>query len=120
MSSSSLHRTQALPTPHKEKSGGSGGRAFGRAGQENPWWEGLLGQQIDRWEVLEVLGQGGMSVVFKGQHQWLDRQAAIKMLAPEFTFDDATQERFQQEARTLSRFDHPHILRVHDNKYLHL
>ncbi|MCB9642013.1 MAG: serine/threonine protein kinase [Myxococcales bacterium] len=114
MSSSSLHRTQALPTPHKEKSGGSGGRAFGRAGQENPWWEGLLGQQIDRWEVLEVLGQGGMSVVFKGQHQWLDRQAAIKMLAPEFTFDDATQERFQQEARTLSRFDHPHILKILD------
>ncbi len=78
------------------------------------WWLPLLGKSIDRWEVIDVLGQGGMSVVFRVRHLWLAREAAIKLLSPELSFNETIQERFQQEAQTLSRFDHPHILQILD------
>lgn len=74
-----------------------------------------------RYEVLEVIGKGGMGVVFKARQAQLDRLVAIKVLAAPavsgssqgdsgFEFD----RRFEQEAQAMARLSHPHIVAVHD------
>ena len=65
-------------------------------------------------EVLEVLGQGGMGVVYKARQRRLDRLVALKVVSRELSEDPAFAERFTREARTLARLQHPHIVGVHD------
>jgi serine/threonine protein kinase len=73
-----------------------------------------LGAQIPGLDVLEVLGHGGMGVVYKGRQPLLDRLVAIKVLRPDFQADDGFQERFLREARTLAKLRHPYIVTVYD------
>src|SRR5215831_841248 len=65
-------------------------------------------------EVLELLGQGGMGIVYKGRQPFLDRLVAIKLIRPDLQTDDAFQERFLREARTLAKLRHPFIVTVFD------
>ena len=65
-------------------------------------------------EVLELLGQGGMGVVYRGRQTLLDRPVAIKVIRPDLRADPAFRERFLREARTLARLRHPYIVTVHD------
>jgi serine/threonine protein kinase len=65
-------------------------------------------------EVLELLGHGGMGLVYKGRQPLLDRLVAIKVIRPDFQTDDAFQERFLREARTLAKLRHPFIVTVFD------
>jgi predicted Ser/Thr protein kinase len=65
-------------------------------------------------EILSVLGQGGMGVVYKARQPNLDRLVALKILPPEVGLDSAFAERFTREARALARFDHPRIVSVYD------
>jgi uncharacterized protein YndB with AHSA1/START domain/predicted Ser/Thr protein kinase len=65
-------------------------------------------------EVTELLGHGGMGVVYKGRQPFLDRLVAIKVIRPDFRTDDAFQERFLREARMLARLRHPFIVTVFD------
>jgi serine/threonine-protein kinase len=67
-----------------------------------------------RYELLELLGQGGMGVVYKAEHKQTGRFVAVKMLHEEAIADLTAHERFEQEARLISRLNHPHILRVYD------
>jgi uncharacterized protein YndB with AHSA1/START domain/predicted Ser/Thr protein kinase len=73
-----------------------------------------LAQRISNLEVLELLGQGGMGVVYKGRQPLLDRDVAIKILRPDCETDGAFQERFIREARTLAKLRHPYIVTVFD------
>src|SRR5215831_1433602 len=80
---------------------------------------GLLSPQeltarLPNLEVTEVLGQGGMGVVYKGRQPFLDREVAIKVIRPDLQTDDAFQERFLREARTLAKLRHPFIVTVFD------
>jgi tRNA A-37 threonylcarbamoyl transferase component Bud32 len=65
-------------------------------------------------EILEIIGQGGMGVVYKARQIKLDRIVALKILPPESGKDPAFAERFAREARTLARLNHPNIVAIYD------
>ena len=69
-----------------------------------------------QYEILELLGHGGMGAVYKARQLTLDRLVAIKILPPEAADDGEANfvERFKNEARTMARLDHPAIVHVHD------
>ena len=65
-------------------------------------------------EILGVLGQGGMGVVYKARQKQLDRLVALKVLNAELAGRPGFVERFQREARALARLSHPNIVSIHD------
>ncbi len=65
-------------------------------------------------EILELVGRGGMGVVYKARQKRLDRLVALKILAPKIGQDPAFAERFAREARAMAMLSHPHIVAVHD------
>jgi len=67
-----------------------------------------------RYELLELIGKGGMSSVYKAHDRLLDRQIAIKILHPHFTEDEEYVERFRREARAVAQLSHPNIVTVID------
>jgi uncharacterized protein YndB with AHSA1/START domain/predicted Ser/Thr protein kinase len=73
-----------------------------------------LARRIPSLEVIELLGQGGMGVVYKGRQPFLDRFVAIKVVRPDFQTDSEFQERFLREARMLAKLRHPYIVTVFD------
>jgi predicted Ser/Thr protein kinase len=65
-------------------------------------------------EIVELLGQGGMGVVYLARQPQLDRYVALKILPDEAGRDPAFAERFTREAKTLARLNHPNIVSVYD------
>ncbi|MFO0869172.1 MAG: serine/threonine-protein kinase [Pirellulales bacterium] len=65
-------------------------------------------------DVLEVLGRGGMGVVYKARQKALGRLVALKLLAPERVADPRFAERFAHEAQALAALSHPNIVTIHD------
>ena len=75
----------------------------------------LIGKVIDgKYKILEKVGAGGMAVVYKGEHIYLKRPVAIKVLSPELASNKVFVERFFKEAETASRLDHPNIVKILD------
>jgi uncharacterized protein YndB with AHSA1/START domain/predicted Ser/Thr protein kinase len=70
--------------------------------------------RLPNLEVLELLGHGGMGVVYKGRQSLLERQVAIKLIRPDVWTDLESQQRFIREARTLAKLTHPYIVTVFD------
>lgn len=68
----------------------------------------------DRYVVGDLIGQGGMSSVYRGTDTKLGRQVAIKILKADLSSDDVSRDRFKQEAQASSRMAHPTIVRVFD------
>lgn len=64
------------------------------------------------WHILERLGEGGMSVVYKARHLDLNRLVAIKVLLPHLTSNTKNLQRFRQEAVTASSLNHPNLIHV--------
>jgi tRNA A-37 threonylcarbamoyl transferase component Bud32 len=73
-----------------------------------------LAPHFPQFEILELLGRGGMGVVYKARQRQLDRIVALKILPPDASVDSAFAERFAREARALARLSHPNIVAVHD------
>ncbi len=71
----------------------------------------------NRYQLLERLGTGGMSDVFRARDLMLERSVAIKVLHETYSDDKAFQERFRQEARAAANLSHPNIVTVHDFGY---
>jgi serine/threonine-protein kinase len=67
-----------------------------------------------RYELLELIGRGGMSSVWKAHDRLLDRTVAIKVLHEQFTQDEEYVERFRREARSVAQLSHPNIVTVID------
>jgi eukaryotic-like serine/threonine-protein kinase len=67
-----------------------------------------------RYELLELIGRGGMSTVWKADDRLLDRTVAIKVLHEQFTKDEEYVERFRREARSVAQLSHPNIVTVID------
>src|SRR5262249_44657718 len=75
----------------------------------------LLGTVIaDRYRLMEVLGEGGMGVVYRAEHTVLDRPFAVKVLRRELTLDKMARARFDREARAASLVCHSHVVTMYD------
>jgi len=72
------------------------------------------GTRLGVYEVTAQIGAGGMGEVYKGRDTRLDRTVAIKVLPETLAADPQFRERFDREARTLSRFTHPNICTLYD------
>jgi serine/threonine protein kinase/Tol biopolymer transport system component len=72
-----------------------------------------LGTRLGSYEIVALIGDGGMGVVYRAFDAKLNRPAAIKFLRDEWA-DSAARRRFQREAQTVSSLNHPHILTVYD------
>jgi serine/threonine-protein kinase PpkA len=69
---------------------------------------------IPGYRVLRRLGEGGMSFVYLGVQESLDRQVAIKVIAPTALKDEISKLRFEREARTIAKLQHPAIVSIYD------
>ncbi len=76
--------------------------------------EQLVGQMINRYQITQLLGEGGMGAVLKGYDVTLQRDVAVKVMHPQFTRQPEFRDRFLQEARTAAHLDHPGIVKVFD------
>src|ERR1700730_8304649 len=74
----------------------------------------LTGTRVGSYEIVERLGGGGMAVVYRAVQQPLGREVALKALSPELFQDDGFGKRFEAEAKTLAKLDHPNILPIYD------
>ena len=74
-----------------------------------------IGRLLDnRYEILEVIGTGGMAVVYKARCHRLNRLVAIKILKDEFTADEEFRRRFHAEGQAVAMLSHPNIVSVYD------
>ncbi len=64
--------------------------------------------------LLEPIGKGGMAEVFRGRHETLERDVAVKILSPAAGTVQQFRVRFEREARTVAALQHPNIVRIHD------
>jgi dipeptidyl aminopeptidase/acylaminoacyl peptidase/predicted Ser/Thr protein kinase len=74
----------------------------------------MIGRTIDRYDVVERLGEGGMGVVYKARDTLLDRFVALKVLPPDKSREPERRQRFLGEAKAASALNHPGIVAVHD------
>src|SRR2546429_368444 len=74
----------------------------------------LTGTRLGQYEIVERLGGGGMAVVYRAVQQPLGREIALKALSSELFQDDGFVKRFEPEAKTLAKLDHPNILPIYD------
>ena len=72
------------------------------------------GNRLGPYEIVSLVGAGGMGEVYKAFDTRLDRTVAIKVLPAAFTGDAQFRERFDREARLISQLDHPHICALYD------
>src|SRR5438105_3230467 len=98
---------QALPPgrPHLDRR---------EPGQGKVGMKDLTGTRLGQYEIVERLGGGGMAVVYRAVQQPLGREVALKALSSELFQDDGFVKRFETEAKTLAKLDHPNILPIYD------
>ena len=86
----------------------------GAASRQAPLSPEELAPHFPQLEILELLGRGGMGVVYKARQKSLNRLVALKLLVPEREKDAAFAQRFAAEAETLARLSHPNIVTIYD------
>lgn len=74
-----------------------------------------IGKMLDnRYEILEVIGRGGMAVVYKAKCHRLNRFVAVKILKEELAQDEEFRQRFRDESQAVAMLSHPNIVSVYD------
>ena len=74
----------------------------------------MIGSVLDKYEVMQKIGEGGMATVYRGRHAALHRDVAIKVLHPHLSSSARNRERFAREARAIAHLDHDNILKIFD------
>ena len=72
------------------------------------------GTRLGPYEILALLGSGGMGEVYRARDTRLDRSVAIKVLPERLSSSEEVRQRFEREARTISQLSHPHICALYD------
>src|SRR5512142_2694091 len=74
-----------------------------------------LGQiVVGKYRLLQVLGEGGMGIVYLAEHELIEKRVALKVLRKEYSDKSELVQRFKQEAISASRIKHPNVLDVFD------
>lgn len=73
----------------------------------------LIGQQLDEYELVALLGRGGMARVYRGRDVRLKRDVAIKVIDAIYRADESYRARFEREAQAIAQLEHPHIVRLY-------
>lgn len=73
----------------------------------------LIGQHLDEYRLLSLLGQGGMARVYLGLDVRLKRYVSIKVIDPPFRADPSYVHRFEREAQAVAQLEHPHVVRLY-------
>ena len=76
--------------------------------------QSLVGKQLGSYQILSLLGPGGMGVVYRARDTRLNRSVAIKVLPSDKVSDPERKRRFIQEARAASALNHPNIITLYD------
>jgi serine/threonine protein kinase/Tol biopolymer transport system component len=76
--------------------------------------DGFIGAVINGYEVLSLIGVGGMARVYMARQQSMNRQVALKVLPQQFASDDTYLQRFNREVKIVSQLEHAHIVPVYD------
>src|SRR5262245_24920637 len=97
-----------MDVPVVEQLGGNGEGLDFLAPSQRP---GSLGR-LDQYEILEVVGRGGMGIVFRAFDTKLHRVVALKALAPQLATNSAARQRFAREARAAAAVTHDHIIAI--------
>lgn len=74
----------------------------------------LVGKSVGHFQILSLLGKGGMGEVWLAEDTLLSRRVGVKLLPAEFTADSGRVRRFAQEARTASALNHPNIITIYE------
>jgi serine/threonine protein kinase len=77
--------------------------------------EQLIGQKLGQYQIIEQVGEGGMSVVFRARQASLNRDVALKVLQPQGFGRAVNLDRFVREAQAIGNLHHPNILPVYDS-----
>ena len=75
---------------------------------------GMSGSLVSHFRVLDVLGAGGMGVVYRAEDVRLGRSVALKFLLPQYSLDPQAKARFLREAQAAARLEHPNLCNVHE------
>lgn len=108
-----------VPPSHSDRSAGSGGTRATRTQAPRAWVDNEPELQpgnilANRYEVLGVLGSGGMGSVYKAKDLELDRLVALKVIKPELARNTAIVDRFKQELRLSHKVTHRNVVRLYD------
>ncbi|HKA87664.1 MAG TPA: serine/threonine-protein kinase, partial [Haliangiales bacterium] len=74
----------------------------------------MIGRVLDKYEILEEVGQGGMAVVYRGRDRMLQRDVAVKVLHPHLASAEEARRRFEREAHAVAKLRHENILEIFD------
>ena len=96
------------------RSGRSDEATGGRGDVAAPSLPAPLGERLGMYRLVEVIGRGGMGCVYRGEHIELGRAAAVKVLEPHLTVDEAYVSRFLYEAKIVNAVHHPNIVDIFD------
>ncbi len=76
--------------------------------------DSYLGREIAGYQIEEIIGRGGMGVVYRAEHIRLGRKVALKVVAPQIAREEKFRERFLRESRTAGTLDHPNVVPMYD------
>lgn len=74
----------------------------------------MIGNVVEKYEVIQKIGEGGMATVYRGRHLTLGRDVAIKVLHPHLSASERNRQRFAREARAIEHLEHDNILKIFD------